>query len=113
MEQGDLSSVLASLMSNPEMLSKVRDVASKLDFGTKKQERECDTVDNAPKPPEAVDCVCVNEHKCNSECDKNAKNRRRLIEALEPFLSKERCETAKRLLLITELIDSADCIKGR
>lgn len=94
-------------MSNPEMLSKIKDAVSGLDLGMNKTDKAHEK--DRPIETTANECPCDNKGRS----DNASKNRRRLIEALEPYLSKERYESAKRLLLICDFIDAGECLKGR
>lgn len=101
MESNDISSMLASVLGDKNIMEKLRGIAADgapLDKGAETAE------DRIPPPPPYND-----GHGKNP----TAKDRRRLIEALGPYLSRERCEAANKLLLVTELIGTGNFPKDR
>ena len=101
MENNDISSMLASVLGNKDIMEKLRGIAA----------------DTAPSGNDTGACAgCAPPAPpCDGGHEKNptARDRRRLIEALEPYLSPERCEAANKLLLVTELIGSGNFPKDR
>ncbi len=83
--------MLESVLGNRDIMEKLRGIAS--------DNNEAQKGGGHPEPPCEESKPSGGHHRSPT-----AKDRRRLIEALEPYLSPERCEAAKKLLLVTELI---------
>ena len=117
----DLSGILSKVMSNPEALS----MLSSLLGGAQKPPRDEDRCEKKEACDREHDCGCDREcdrendcrsdRECERECavllpEKRSKKdcvreeRRRLLLALKPFLSKDRCEAIDRIILITDTL---------
>ncbi len=95
----DLSGMLSKVMANPEALSML---SSLLGGAAKPPQKE----EHCEKREES-DCECkcevlLPEKRCKK--DGIREERRRLLLALKPFLSKERCEAIDRIILITDTL---------
>ena len=90
----DLSGILSKIMSNPEamtMLSSLLGNQSTKSAPKEKKENEREPAIASILPPTPAKASPREE-------------RRRLLLALKPFLSKERCEAIDRILMITDAL---------
>ena len=92
----DLSGILAKVMSNPEAIG----MLSSLLGGMKGFPPKAD----APQtPPQGCESILLPSPPC--PCKGNAgENRKRLLLALKPYLSKERQAALDRILMISEAL---------
>ena len=96
-EQGgfpDLSGILSRVTENPQAMSML---ASLLGGATKKEEPRED-------PREKEDCQVISSPMPSKPHGKRDEDRRRLLLALKPFLSRERCQVLETLLLVLDAI---------
>ena len=104
----DLSQIFSKVMANPQAMA----MLSSLMGNTQKTEsRACD-----PQPCEKrhadLEVPCQPTNPCEEEkkilppkkASCTGENRKRLLQALKPYLSPERCEALDRILMIAEAL---------
>lgn len=94
MENNDLSSIISSVTSDPEMMSKLLGMASSLSASASVPEK---TSENEEHAEQALAVSGGNHH--------SSSNRARLIAALKPYLNDDRREKADKLLSLISLLE--------
>ena len=113
----DFSEKLSALLSDPAMLSKIAGIAGSLGVGampqqTKEQEHVCPTCpakDTLPCGNEK--CMITGNSGNLSETSKNIACSRALLQALKPYLSKERCERIDKILGMMKIAEIMGYLK--
>ncbi len=95
----DLSGILSKVMANPEALSMLSSLLGGVPKPPSKEEH-CEKREECDRECECA--VVLPEKRCKK--DSIREERRRLLLALKPFLSKERCEAIDRIILITDTL---------
>lgn len=121
----DLSQLLSGVMANPQALSMLSSLLGNMGKSVPPPMSEACRED----PPENGNCRCPNDEECPMRkgcpahshkpcceeresallpsCQKSAaENRKRLLEALKPYLSAERCRALERILTIAEALNA-------
>ena len=94
----DISQMLTKIMSNPQATA----MLSSLLGGAKPPDKE----ERKEKPKESEECFDKEQTILppkNEECSPRER-RKRLLLALKPYLSPERCQAIDRILMITEAL---------
>ena len=94
----DIASVISSITSDPEMMSKLRGAVSAARQSESGGRAVSESAEGAAVLPE------VSPHRGGSSW--SASDRKKLLEALRPFLSEERREKADALINVMALLDS-------
>lgn len=91
----DLSNILARVTENPQAMSMLASLLS----GTPKKTSQEEKPPQTEEPEVLPALIQQTTHK-----SKRDEDRRRLLLALKPFLSKERCQVLETLLLVLDAI---------
>lgn len=113
----DFSEKLGAMLSDPAMLSKIAGIAGNLGLGTipqhgKEQEHACAACpakDTLPCGSEK--CILPGGNGHPSETSKNIACSRALLQALKPYLSKDRCERIDKILGMMKIAEIMGYLK--
>ena len=113
----DFSEKLGSILSDPEMMSKIKTIAASMTMPQKEKENvpsddnESTNVNEEKSETKALPVGNFGMPNVNSELIKNISNSRALLCALKPYLDKERCERIDKILGMMKIAEIMGYIK--
>lgn len=113
----DFSEKLGSILSDPEMMSKIKTIAASMNMPQKEKENipsddnESTNVKEENNETKALPVGNFGMPNVNSELIKNISNSRALLCALKPYLDKERCERIDKILGMMKIAEIMGYIK--
>ncbi len=111
----DFSEKLNSILANPEMMDKIKNIASGLGAASASAPPKKDGMrpdcENCPRALPCGACAPYPPSKNQSELAKSISNSRALLTALKPYLDSERCARIDKILGMLKIAEIMGYIK--